>query len=210
MNKNIIIAALVVVATIAVGVLVSFSNDSGKQKITSKTDTKAELIREGAYYKGNKDAKIVIVEFSDLQCPACKMAETGVKQVLENYGGKVVFYYRHFPLMQHPFSTDAAKAAEAAGKQGKFWEMHDAIFENQASLSKEIFTKLAKDLGLDMAKYEADIASEDISEIIDKDNFDAKSLEVKSTPTFYINGEKVEGSLGFDDWKAKINEKLSN
>ncbi|PIZ00266.1 disulfide bond formation protein DsbA [bacterium (Candidatus Howlettbacteria) CG_4_10_14_0_8_um_filter_40_9] len=209
MNKNSVIAGLVVIATIAVGVLLSFSSDSGKKNTSSNTDTKAELIREGAYYKGKKDAKVVIVEFSDFQCPACKIAETGVKQALENYGDKVVLYYRHFPLVQHPFSTDAAKAAESAGKQGKFWEMHDAIFENQSSLSKDIFDKFASELGLDMTKYEVDVASEDVVAIIKKDTSDAQGQGVKSTPTFFINGEKVEGSLGFDDWKAKIDAKLS-
>lgn len=209
MNKKTILTILAVIITAGLGVLIAFSSDSGKKEISKNTAGKGEVKREDAYYKGNKEAKVEIVEFSDLQCPACKMADPEIKKVLEFYGDKIVFYYRHFPLMQHKFSKQAASAAEAAGIQGKFWEMHDMIFANQSSLSEESFVEFAKNLGLDIAKFNADKAGSIVKEKIDKDTADAQGVGVNSTPTFFLNGEKVEGGgLTFEDWKTKIDEKL--
>lgn len=207
MNKNSIIATLVVIATIAVGVLISFSSDSGKKKTSSKTDTKAELIREGAYYKGNKDAKVVIVEFSDFQCPACKLSEPELKKITDYYGDKIVFYYRHFPLAQHPFSDEAAEAAEAAGIQGKFWEMHDLIFENQEKLTADSFESFAQQLGLDLSRYKSDTGSAEIKSLIKGDTATGKNLGVSGTPTFFLNGVKTEART-FDEWKVEIDKRL--
>lgn len=209
MNKKTIIAFLVVAVTIALGILIAFTGSS-KEEVSRGSETKTESVkREDAFYKGNKGAKVEIVEFSDFQCPACKMSAPVVKEVVKFYGDKIVFYYRHFPLPQHKLSKDAALASEAAGLQGKFWEMADLIFENQSSLTNTSFNEFAKLLGLDMAKFESDVRSEDTKKRVEEDLSDAKILGVNSTPTFYINGEKIEGGLTFEDWKKVIDKKLA-
>lgn len=206
MSKNTITTILVVAVTIGIGVLIAFS---GGTPDTTKSSSTGEPKRETAYHKGNPEATVEIVEFSDFQCPACKDASSIIRQVMSLYSEKVVFYYRHFPLGQHQFAEGAAKAAEAAGKQGKFWEMHDAIFENQDDLSNDIFEKLATDLGLDIEKFKTDVGSKEIKDIVAGDKKDAVKLKVNSTPTFFINGEKQERSLSLDEWKAEIDKRLT-
>jgi len=178
---------------------------------TSKKEISTDGVkREGAFYKGNKEAKIELVEFSDFQCPACAVNANEVNKVIKEYGDKIVFYYRHYPLPQHKFATNAAKAAEAAGKQGKFWEMHDIIFQNQASLTNESFVTLANQLQLDMNKFNSDFNGLETSRIVETDKKDAVKLGVSSTPTFYLNGEKVQGGgQSFEDWKKIIDAKLA-
>lgn len=182
----------------------------GAQSPTPPSASTSEVKREDSWYQGSKDAKVEIVEFSDFQCPACGAEEPEVAKVRDFYGDKIAFYYRHFPLDNvHPFALPAAKAAEAAGKQNKFWEMHDAIFANQKNLNKDIFKKLAGDLGLDVAKFEADSASQEIADRVNRDKNDAIGKKVNSTPTFFINGQKLEGGgISFEEWQKIIEPKL--
>lgn len=198
------IIGVVVVAII--GAIVYF----GAQNPTPPTAADAKVKQEDSWFKGEKSAKVEIVEFSDFQCPACGAEEPEVAKVREFYGDKIVFYYRHFPLENvHPFALSGAKAAEAAGMQGKFWEMHDAIFANQKSLNKDIFKKLAGDLGLDVAKFEADSASKEVADKVTRDKNDGIGLKVNSTPTFFINGQKLEGGgISFEEWQKIIDSKL--
>jgi len=205
MNKNIIGTILVIAITVGLGVLIAFSG--GGPIETSKKTGKAEAVRADAYHKGNKDAKVQIVEFADFECPACKANSPIINEVANLYGSKIVFYYRHFPLSQHQFSLVAARAAEAAGKQGKFWEMHDKIFANQSILSNDLFYKLAKEIGLDETQFKKDMASKEIKDIVAKDKKDAIALGVNATPTFYLNGKKVE-IYSVDGWKKAIDKVL--
>jgi protein-disulfide isomerase len=114
--------------------------------------------------KGNSESSVVLVEYSDFQCPACGAYYPLLKALVEEFGSEIRFVYRHFPLAQHQHAELAGRAAEAAGKQGKFWEMHDLIFENQQSWtnlrnSEEVFTHYAVQLDLDMEKFKADLDS---------------------------------------------------
>lgn len=159
---------------------------------------------------GTTTAPVTIVEYSDFQCPACASYFPVVEQLLKEKGDAVQFVYRHFPLSQHPHAVTAAQAAEAAGDQGKFWDMYKMIFETQTEWealtdAKPVFAGYAKNIGLDMAKYVTDVESK---ENLDKINSDVKSglkAGVNSTPTFYLNGKKVIPQ-NYDDFKKLIDD----
>lgn len=171
------------------------------------------LVRNDSYKIASDSAKVTIVEFGDYQCPACAAVHTLTKQVLKDYAGKVNFIYRHFPLPQHKNALISAEAAEAAGEQGKFWQMNDKLYETQDQWAEnekplDIFTVFTKDLGLDTAKFQADVIANKYQDKINRDQNDGNSLKINSTPTFFINGQKLEGVSGYNDFKSKIDSLL--
>ncbi len=173
------------------------------------TFTTEEIMPKNTYAKGNPDAKIVLVEFSDFQCPACLAAKPTIDAIFTKYKDKMIFAYRHFPLDQHPFSHKAAQAAEAAGVQGKFWEMYDLLFANQEKFSDTIFSDLAKQLSLDMTKFEADMKSTELTNRVGIDIADGTKFGVNSTPSFFLNGKKLELS-SFDDLTKAVDEAVKS
>ncbi len=161
---------------------------------------------------GSDSAKVKVVEFSDLQCPACLAAEPIVKKLRADYPDQVQLIYRHFPLPQHTHGREAAILAEAAGQQGKFWEIHDKLFETQAEWSgltdvNNFFMDLSKQVGLDENKLKQDMAGNPVKSKIDSDVADGQSLGVNSTPTFYVNGHKVV-LQSFDDLNTAVAQEL--
>lgn len=174
--------------------------------IFSKPDkafTKEEMIPSDATAVGSKDAKTYLVEFSDFQCPACGAFKPYVDEIKTTYKDKLLFAYRHFPLQQHQFAKPSAYAAEAAGEQGKFWQMYDYLFTNQEDLSDKKIADGAKLLGLDLKKFGEDIKSEKIKNKVDKDLSDGQKFGVNGTPTFFLNGQKLELS-SFSDLKKAV------
>lgn len=157
--------------------------------------------------KGPDDAAVTIMEFSDFQCPFCSQAAGLVKQVVEAYPNDVRVVYKNYPLPFHKQAMPAAKAAVAAGKQGKFWQMHDKLFENYRTLSDEAYAKFAEEIGIDVAKFKTDMASDEVQKLVDQDMKDATAAEVRGTPTFYINGKKPQGR-SFDLYKSIIDQQL--
>lgn len=185
---------------------------------SSSSGVKGTAVLQIDYNKGQKigssSANVRLVEFSDFQCPACKMAELAIKNVLLTYSDKIQFIYRHFPLSQHANAKEAAYFAEAAGEQGKFWEMHDKLFETQAEWSKltdtdasAFFLDLVKQLGLDESKVKKALEENTFKSKIDSDVTEGQSLGVNSTPTFFVNGRKVNLQT-FDDLNAAVTEEL--
>lgn len=162
---------------------------------------------------GPEGAKVTIVEFSDYQCPACLTAENSVKQLMQQYNGKVRFVYRNFPLYSiHPNAGIAAEAALAAGEQGKFWEMHDKLFENQQAISKDgivTIKKIAKELNLDEAKFNGALESRKFASAVKKDYDDALRFGSEGTPTFFINGTKYFGAYNAEQLKQIIDAELA-
>lgn len=142
--------------------------------------------------RGNTNSSVVMIEFSDFQCPACKAAEPVIEEILDNYD--VAFYYRNFPLSIHKNSFISAEAAECANEQGKFWEYHDVLFDNQNNLDEESLKKYAKDIRLNEEEFNLCLDSEKYKSDIEKDIKDGKSLNIQGTPTFFINGRKVLGA----------------
>ena len=168
---------------------------------------------------GNKDAKVTLIEYGDYQCPGCAGAYERVKVVKEKYKDHLAFVFRNLPLTQiHPNARAAAATAEAAGLQGKYWEMHDKIYQNQEQWSaassterNDLFSTYAKDLGLDMTRFNEDLGSTAVDQKIRFDQAIFKSTGMpQSTPVFVLNGEKMND----DSWKDEaaldkfIREKL--
>jgi protein-disulfide isomerase len=147
---------------------------------------------------GPADAPVTLVEYGDFQCPHCRTAHFYLKNVLATMGDDMRFVFRHMPLTQvHPMAQPAAEAAEAAGEQGKFWPMHDLIYENQDMLSPALLTRLGQRLGLDMQRFTDDMASHRFLPEVKEDFMSAVRSGAAGTPSFFINGEPYEG--GFDD-----------
>lgn len=162
--------------------------------------------------KGDKNAPVTIIEFSDFQCPYCgRFYSQTLSQIEEKYikTGKAKFVYRDFPLSFHQFAQKAAEAAECADEQGRFWEYHDKIFQNQQSLSIENLRKWALDLSLDGGKFGSCLDSGRYEEEIKKDFQDGSAAGVTGTPAFFINGILVEGAHPFESFKAVIEAELA-
>lgn len=163
---------------------------------------------------GSSSAKVKLVEFSDLECPACLAAEPNVRTLRTAYPTQMQLIYRHFPLTQHIHSRQAAAAAEAAGQQGKFWEMHDKLFDTQSQWSNlsdqdatAFFLDLAKQLGLDLNKYNQALQDPAIKAKIEADIAEGNRLGVNATPTFFLNGRKVN-LQSFDDLNTLVAQEL--
>jgi protein-disulfide isomerase len=153
--------------------------------------------------KGNKGAPVTIVEFSDYECPYCAALQPTLRGVLKAYPQEVKLVFKNFPLSFHKQARNAAKAALAAGEQGKFWEMHDIIFENYDRLSEEKFIEFARRIGLDVEKFIADYKSNKYDKQIQQDIELGISVGVRGTPTLFINGKRMRGR-SFNHFKEAI------
>lgn len=193
---------LVVVALVLGGIFFATSSrkagaPSGDAKPTS-------------HVTGKNTTGVALMEYGDFQCPACGQYFAPVKEVKEKYKDKISFQFRHFPLLQiHPNALGASRAAEAAGKQGKFWEMHDRLFtenyQNQVARAQGgsygtwvesknpevLFESYAKEIGLNLEKYKTDFKSSVVNDSIQADIRAGNDAGVQSTPTFFINGKKI-------------------
>lgn len=161
------------------------------------------------HIQGDQGAVVTLVEYGDYQCPDAGMAFPMVKKLQRHFGKKLRFVYRNFPLIEiHPMAEPAAEAAEFAAAQGKFWEMHDALFENQDRLSEAMLAKVAERLGMDADAASEAIENQQFEDIIARDvNGGAKS-GVHGTPTFFINGELYGGEWEFEELKTAISEAM--
>lgn len=157
-----------------------------------------------AAFRGNKDAKVTIVEFSDFQCPYCQRGAKIVDEILKIYPNDVKVTFKNYPLPFHSDAKPAAKAALAAKNQGKFWEYHDLLFANQDGLNKENFIKWAKELGLDADKFAKDMDDPAEAKKIETDMELGMQNGVQGTPAFFINGVMLSGAQPVDAFKVII------
>jgi protein-disulfide isomerase len=144
---------------------------------------------------GEVNAPFQVVMFSDFQCPYCRSAALRMNEVIKEYPKKVHLTFKHFPLRQHPQAAKAAAASEAARMQGKFWEMHDLLFNNAPSLSDASYSEFAAMLGLDVEKFTADMSSETVAARIAADRAEADILGLDGTPFLVVNGKPYRGSF---------------
>lgn len=165
-------------------------------------------IPSGAPVLGSKNAKVIIQEFSDFQCPFCSRAKDTVSQIHQAYGDKVAIVYNHMPLDFHPNAKPAAIASECAHKQDKFWPFHDKLFDSQRELADDKYAKWAEELGMDKSKFEDCLKDPSVEKAIDESMKLATTLGVNSTPTFFINGKRVAGALPFAQFKRIIDQEL--
>ncbi len=188
----IIMAALVV---LFVGFIVF-----GKDKNNSASNSGDGTSEGSSYVLGAGTTGVTLVEFGDFQCPACRSYYPVMKQVKDKYGDQIKFQFRHFPLVQiHQNAMVAHRAAEAAGRQGKFWEMHDLLYERQqgwqsSSNPTVIMEDYAAELGLNIDQFKADFASASVNDTIQADIKAGQALGASSTPTFVLNGKKLDPS----------------
>ena len=157
---------------------------------------------------GAKDAKVTIIEFSDFQCPFCKRGKDTMEQILKAYPNDVRVVFKHMPLSFHKMAKPCALATIAAGKQGKFWEMHNEFFDNQGSLSDEFIVATAKKLGLNIDKFNADRGSKAAEEQLNADIALAGKNGISGTPGVFVNGVAVKGAYPFDHFKKIIDRWL--
>ncbi len=165
------------------------------------------LVSETAAFKGNPQAPVTLVEFSDFQCPACRAAKPYVDALVAKYPDQLRFIYRHFPLDQHENAIPAALAAEAAKQQGKFWEMYDGLFTNADNLSEETILLLAQALDLRMEAFNQDRASQTLRRTVERDRTDGLAAGVNATPMFFLNGRKLT-LYSFEDLEKAVEEQL--
>lgn len=164
---------------------------------------------KGAPRLGPESAKIQIVEWSDFQCPFCGRVWPTLQQVRQEYGERVQVVFKHLPLRIHPKAPAAHAAAEAAHRQGKFWEMHDRIFANQAEMAPEKYEAYATEIGLDLERFKKDVASAGVKQRIDADSKQAEEFGVSGTPSFFINGRYLSGAQPFEEFKKRIDAELA-
>lgn len=172
---------------------------------------------EPAHTLGPANAPVHLEEFGDFECPPCSLFHPILKQLKSEFGDRLRVTFRHFPLTDmHPHAIAAASAAEAAGMQGKFWEMHALLYENQKTWHetfdvRPIFEGYAKDLGLNLDKFKQDVNSKDVADRIFLDQRRGQSLGVKGTPTVFLNSRELAfQSLPADELRKLINQAINS
>ncbi|HOE74569.1 MAG TPA: thioredoxin domain-containing protein [bacterium] len=215
---------IVTILTVLVGGVMIFAKDKpapqtaidGTSDAIASSDKKDEvadqalLLGDARHSLGSSNAKVTLVEFSDFQCPYCKITTETLKKVTDHYGDKIRFVFRHYPLKSHPLAQMAAEATEAASAQGadKFWEMYYKIFENQKSLTEASFAQFANEIGLDVERFKSEMKQEKYASLAQKDLKDGEALQVSGTPTLYLNGREIKAS-SYEDIVAQIEAELN-
>lgn len=213
----------IIFALLVIGIfgLIIWQNKSNEATSNFKGNANG-IITEGAIadqVSGTRDGKVVLIEYGDYQCPACGSIYQPVKDLTELYKDKLTFIFRNYPLTNiHPNALAASNAAEAAGMQGKFWEMHDKLYENQSAWGsvavdkrEAVFSGYASELGINVDTFKKDLAGAEVSAKVARDRQTGKDIfKVNSTPTFILNGEKLDSNtaVNSDALKQKIDEAL--
>ncbi len=160
--------------------------------------------------KGAANAPIQIIEFADYQCPYCSATEPTVNKLLDKYKDKIRVVFKSYPLLQiHPQAMNAALAAQCANEQDKFWGMHDVLFENHAKLSDSVYLPFAKNLGLDIPKFQACFSSPVSKASVMADYEYGQTLGISATPAFYINGILLMGAQPYSEFESIIEKELA-
>jgi protein-disulfide isomerase len=160
--------------------------------------------------RGPANARVTLVEFSDFQCPFCIAATPQIALLLKAYPSEVKLIFKEFPLDQHTQAALAAAAALAANKQGKFWQLHDAMFAQKGNLSRRGILALATNLGLDMKRFQADLDSPEIKKAVEKDLDQGAQIGVDSTPTLFVDGQRFNGPLTLASLKPIVDNELKH
>lgn len=214
MNKDTKIIIGTIIATSAIIFGGVFLTNKTQNKPTA-TVNPSLLIKEDSYKVVAPEEKAVLVEFGDLQCPACGVYHPLIVQAREEFKDNLTYVFRNFPLAQHKNAKTAAYALEAAGLQDKYWEMQDKLYTEQGEWSAlenptEIFLKYAREFKLNETKFKADMSSSDIKKRVETDLADGALLKVNSTPTFFLNGVKIDLFENYEEFKKMIEDAMKN
>jgi protein-disulfide isomerase len=207
-RKTMIIFGIATVAIIGIGAFLLSRNGGSTSKQASPVNQDI-LVKPDSHKIQALNEKAVLVEFGDFECPACGTYYPLVKQASEDFKNNLSIVFRNFPLSQHKSALPAAYAAEAAGMQGKYWEMYDMLYENQAKWTDSgsamtIFEDYAKSLGLYLDKFKADAASNEVKKRVNNDYADGVALGISATPTFYLNAVEIPLPNSYDQFKTQI------
>jgi len=236
-KNNLMISAAIILAGIIIAAAIVLTANNNQSKVVeevgpakvaqenkeSKKDTQKNeaardlsdkiFIDKNSHIRGNPNAPVTIVEYSDLQCPFCKRFHPTVKQVLEKYPDKVRWVYKHFPLDSiHSQATPAAEASECVAEQkgnDGFWEFVDGILENQSRIGQELYKELASEIGVDMNQFEDCVSSRKYKDKVRKDYQEGVFLGVRGTPGSFVNGEEVSGAVPYEYLESVVEEILS-
>lgn len=210
MNRFWIILAVVVLGLVGIFIATK-PKDSGNSSFTGD----ATQVQEDDHTKGNEKAKVVLIEYGDYQCPACGAVHPIIERLTKKYEKDVLFVFRNFPLITiHPNAFASARAAEAAAMQGKFWEMYNKLYDNQqiwgnlSTNQQATFEGYAKELGLDIEQFKQDYASEAVASKINRDLSSGEQFGVQGTPTFILNGKKIENPRDADGYETIIKDAI--
>jgi protein-disulfide isomerase len=211
MNKQ--FTAIIVVVIVALIGVFSITNKKENSQKSSTNNTQAST---SSHTVGAGNKKVTLIEYGDFECPACKAYYPLVKEIKQTYGDDITFQFRNFPLNQiHPNAFLGSRAAEAAGKQGKFFEMHDLLYENQDTWSKasnptSVLQTFAQQLGLNVDQFKNDMMSSTTSDVINADIKEGQAIKATSTPTFVLNGKKIEENpRSVEDFKKLIDDAIA-
>jgi len=215
-TRSVLIWLIVLFVLAAVVWLVTISGQGDPENNLTPSEI-VQTRSADAHIKGNPDAQVSLVEFSDFQCPACAYYRGFLDDIVKDLGDYVSVEYRHFPLKQiHPNSVLSAQAAEAAALQGKFWEMHDIIFIKQSewkdlssNKAREKFIEYAESIGLDKDKFSADIDSETVKDKVREDEKQAFQLGLNSTPSIFINGLKINNPSSYAEFRKIVESEVN-
>jgi protein-disulfide isomerase len=204
-----------IIIAIILGMVGIFVLTGGNKDKSGNEGSNADA-RPSSHVAGKVDSKVTLIEYGDFQCPACKSYFPIVSQLKKDYGDRVAFQFRHYPLVQvHPNAFLGSRAAEAAGKQDQFYEMHDLLYENQDSWSSSsnpaaVFESYARQLGLDIEKFKNDSGNSAVAGTINADVKAAQAAGADSTPTFVLNGRTIEQiPRNVDGFKKLLDEELA-
>lgn len=221
-QKNIyfITGAIIIAGALIAGALIyTKSPQSQSADISGTFGTKQEgensgvelAVVEGDHVKGNPDASVTIIEYSDFECPFCSRFHPTLNQVLNDYPNDVRLVYRHFPLDSiHAEARPSAEASECANEQGKFWEFADGLFENQSKLGKVFYSELAQNIGLNVGQFEECVLSRKYKDRVEADFQEGIKLGVTGTPGSFINGELISGAVPYNSLKEAVEQVLTN
>lgn len=178
-----------------------------KEDVKSGDISKISPVTDKDHIRGDKDAKVTLIEYSDFQCSYCSKLEPTLVKILADYSGKVRLVYRHYPLNGiHPDAQKAAEAGECAADQGKFWEMHDKMFANQSTLGINDLKSYAKDLGLDQVRFDSCLDTGDYASKVNQQMTEAETAGLTGTPGTFINDRFINGAYPYETFKSIIDE----
>ncbi len=206
-------AGVAIVLILAVYGLIKVANSPTSNSTTSKVTP----VSKNDIATGSAKAKVVLIEYSDFQCPACAAYYPLVNQLLSDFTGKIYFVYRFFPLSQiHQNAMLSSQAAYAAEKQGKFWDMSSMLFDTQTSWAqasdsnaRSTFISYAKKVNLDITRFEKDLDAQEIKNFITDEYNQGIGIGINSTPTFFLNGQKIQNPATYNDFKILIQNALN-
>lgn len=224
-EKKFLIGIIIFTIVILIGSVFFFNKTSTPSSSTSTStpvsNEQKKLLKvvSDDYIKGNKSASVTLVEYLDFECEACGAYFPLVKQLANEYQDKVRFVVRYYPIMGHKNGLQSAYAVEASAKQGKYWEMHNILFEDQKTWGEKqkadptIFEGYAQQIGLDLELYKKDVVSQEVKNRVERDRNSGNKLGIMGTPSFFLDGEKIPNPKSLEDFKSFIDTaigKVSN